>query len=136
MRILAVDHGERRIGLALSDELGWTAAPLTVIERRSLAEDLARIVALVREHRVGKVVVGQPISLSGHEGPQARRAARFAARLAAALPAEVPVELYDERFTTFEAERRLAAAGRRADRGRLDAVAAAVLLQHYLDERR
>lgn len=133
MRVLGIDPGERRIGLALSDESGILASPVGTLERRSLAEDIAAIRELVERHGVGEVVVGVPVSLSGRPGPQARRAQRFAARLAAELP--VPVRTWDEAFSTVEAERYLSVTRRdwRERKRLVDAVAAAVILQSYLD---
>ncbi|HEY67809.1 MAG TPA: Holliday junction resolvase RuvX [Thermoflexia bacterium] len=135
MRVLALDVGERRIGVAISDPSGTIARPLQTLARGSREEDFAAIAALVAEHGVGLVVVGRPLSLNGTEGPQARRVARYAEALTATLP--VPVTAWDERFTTVTAEeilRQTRRKKRRArDKGEVDAVAAAVILQSYLD---
>ena len=133
MRVLGIDHGERRIGAALSDALGITASPLTVIEHTSDEGDAEAVAALARERDVDAVVVGVPISLDGSIGPQAKRAAYFARLLSARL--DMPVEMIDERLSTREAERKLMEGGRRRSRRRegVDAAAAAVLLQAYLD---
>jgi len=132
---LALDVGERRIGVAISDPSGTIARPLQTLARGSREEDFAAIAALVAEHGVGLVVVGRPLSLNGTEGPQARRVARYAEALTATLP--VPVTAWDERFTTVTAEeilRQTRRKKRRArDKGEVDAVAAAVILQSYLD---
>ena len=135
MRVLGIDHGERRIGAALSDALGITASPLTVIEHTSDEGDADTVAALAREQGVGAVVVGVPISMDGSIGPQAKRAAYFARLLSGRL--DMPVDTIDERLSTKEAERRLAEGGRRRSRRRegVDAAAAAVLLQTYLDSR-
>ena len=139
-RVLGIDPGERRIGLALSDELGVLATPLAVLERRSWAIDVAAIEALVRAHAVTEVVVGHPKTVRGEVGPQARRAERFAREVSRAV--SVPVRLWDERYSTIEAAERLAHEGGRARRRRPgsrdhpDAAAAAVILQGYLDSRR
>jgi putative Holliday junction resolvase len=135
-RILALDVGEKRIGVAVSDETETLARPLMAIKRASKREDFQRIVQLVEAERAGRVVVGYPRSLGGTEGPQARRVRRYTEALAEALP--VPVEMWDERYTTVEATARLRDAGRRRsrDRGQLDAAAAAVILQDYLDAHR
>lgn len=135
MRVLGIDHGERRIGAALSDALGITASPLTVIEHTSDEGDADTVAALAREQGVGAVVVGVPISMDGSIGPQAKRAAYFARLLSGRL--DVPVDTIDERLSTREAERRLAEGGRRRSRRRegVDAAAAAVLLQAYLDSK-
>ena len=135
MRVLGIDHGERRIGAALSDALGIIASPLTVIEHTSDEGDADTVAALAREQHVEAVVVGVPISLDGSIGPQAKRAAYFARLLSGRL--DMPVDTIDERLSTKEAERRLAEGGRRRSRRRegVDAAAAAVLLQTYLDSR-
>jgi putative Holliday junction resolvase len=135
-RILALDVGEKRIGVAVSEETETLARPLTTIMRASRREDFRRIAQLVTEQGAGRVVAGYPRSLGGTEGPQAQRVRRYVEALAATLP--VPVELWDERYTTAEAMARLCDVNRRRprDRGRLDAAAAAVLLQDYLDAHR
>jgi putative Holliday junction resolvase len=141
-RILALDPGERRIGVALSDELGILASPLGILQRRA-PDRIAALAGLVAEHDVVEIVVGFPRTLRGEVGPQARRVERFVDELRSAVNA--PVRLWDERYSTAEATARLAAtrkpsAGRRARGGRaapqVDAVAAAVILQEYLDWRR
>lgn len=137
MRILGLDPGERRIGIAISDPTGTLAHPLQTLVRGSREEDFAAIAALVAEHDVDLVVVGWPLSLDGTEGPQARRVARYTDALAACLP--VPVVSWDERFTTAAADEILrqirGRKGRRRARARdqVDAIAAAVILQSYLD---
>lgn len=133
MRVLGLDVGERRVGVAVSDPLGLWARPLTVITRRSKQEDYRAIARLVREHQVSRVVVGHPLSMDGQAGPQALRVERYAAGLAECL--DIPVVLWDERLSTAEAERLLRESGEtsREYRGRIDAVAAAVILQSYLD---
>jgi putative Holliday junction resolvase len=133
-RILALDVGERRIGVALSDPLRLVARPVTVIRRASKAKDFAAIGELVAEHDASLVLCGYPLSLDGTEGPQGRRIRRYAEKLAEALPVEVA--LWDESYSTEEAERMMASHGRLAPkerRGWVDAVAAAVILQSYLD---
>ena len=141
MRVLALDVGERRIGVAVSDPSGTIARPLQAVTRASRKEDFAAIAALVAEYDAGLVVVGRPLSLDGTEGPQARRIARYTAALANHL--DVPVVAWDERYSTVSAQEILRAHSRsrarrpdrraRQDRGRVDAVAAAVILQSYLD---
>jgi putative Holliday junction resolvase len=136
-RVLGVDLGTRRIGLALSDPLGLTAAPLGVVERSGdRAVDHRAILAAASEAGAERIVVGLPLSLSGRAGPAARAAATEVAELAER--AGVPVEAFDERFTTVTAERALAAGGVRgqARRRRIDAAAAAVMLQSWLESRR
>ncbi len=128
MRVLALDVGERRIGVAVSE--GVLATPHSVIYRRSKAQDFAAVARLVAELGAEKVVVGLPLSLSGDVGPQARRVMRYAQALAKALA--VPVELYDERYSTVTADELLAEGGRKRRRTPIDAAAAAVILQGYL----
>lgn len=135
-RTLALDVGERRIGVALSDPTGVVANALEVIERRGWAVDLRRIQGIVQTHAVTRVVVGYPLTLAGEVGAQAQRVDRFIARLREALNVEVLP--WDERLTTVQAERALLEAGLRRKRRRevRDAVAAALLLQGYLDRHR
>jgi putative holliday junction resolvase len=132
-RSLGLDVGERRIGVAVSDVEGWLASPLLVVERREAQRDFARIAALVQEQGAARVVVGLPRSLDGGIGPQARRVQRWARRLQPHLA--VPIVYWDERYSTAEAARRLAATPARRRPG-LDAAAAAVILQDFLDAER
>ena len=137
MRILALDVGERRVGIAISDLTGALARPLQALTRSSREEDFAAIATIVAEHDVELIVVGQPLSLDGGVGPQARQVARYAEALAERL--SVQIVMWDERFTTMEAEeilrQRRSEKKRRQARasGELDAIAAAVILQSYLD---
>lgn len=132
-RILALDYGTKRIGVALSDELGWTAQPLETIERRTLARDIAHIEQLVQEHEVKEVLIGLPLRLDGEEGPAVQAVHEFIAHLGEAL--SVPIVTWDERMTTRSAEDLLIAAdvSRRKRKGVVDRVAAAILLQSYLE---
>jgi putative Holliday junction resolvase len=136
VRTLAVDHGEKRLGLALSDPTGTIASPLEVYTRRGWTQDLAHVRALIDAHAVTTIVVGCPLTLRGEVGPEARRATAFAMRLRDAL--EIPVVVVDERLSTAAAERALREGGGRAPARRRarDAVAAALILQTYLDRRR
>jgi len=131
-RILGLDPGGRRIGVALSDPLGIIAQPHSVIDRNQV-EPVTAIRNLSVDNDVSLIVVGLPISLSGQEGRAAEAARAFAGEVADAVECEV--ELMDERFTTVTAERALIEAGvSRADRrSARDKVAAAVMLQSYLD---
>jgi putative Holliday junction resolvase len=134
-RVLGVDLGERRIGLALSDSSGTLASPLRTLEVTGDPDrDRLAIVSAARDAEAQVIVVGLPRSLSGRDGPAARRARAEASALAE-VAGEIRVELHDERFTTREADRALAAAGkrRRERRARVDAAAAAIILQSYLD---
>ncbi len=134
MRVLGIDVGTRRIGVALSDPTGTIAQSLTVIPRTGWKAVLAEIRRLVDAHGVEHIVVGLPLRLDATEGDAAREARAFAARLAAALP--VPVVMQDERLSTAEAERAMVAQDVRREerRQRRDAVAAALFLQTYLDQ--
>jgi len=134
-RVLGVDLGERRIGLARSDPGGILASPVGCVERSGDPDaDRAAVVAAARDAEATVIVVGLPRSLSGREGPAAR-AARDEAAALAAVAGEIRVVLHDERLTTVQAARSMAAAGRssRDQRDRIDAAAATVLLQSWLD---
>lgn len=134
---MALDLGTRRVGVAVCDPDGILASPHGMIERSGDDDaDRSRIVALVEELEVGRVVVGLPLSLDGSVGPAARAAQIEAGVLAGML--RVPLELHDERLTTATAHRSLAEAGHRSRRRRtmVDAAAAAVLLQSWLDAHR
>jgi putative Holliday junction resolvase len=134
--VLGIDAGERRVGLALSDESRLLATPVVVLDRRSgLAGVLAAIAALTAREQVRQVVVGLPLNADGSAGPQAQRAERFAGLVEQATG--LPVQMWDERLSTHAAEAVLRAQGRNTRRararGQIDAVAAAVILQDYLD---
>jgi putative Holliday junction resolvase len=136
LRILALDVGERRIGVALSDPSGTLASPLTKITRRSAQRDIQAVLDLAQHHDVERIVVGLPLSLDGSVGPQAKQVQRFVRALAA--QASVPVETWDERLSTWDASQRLRETGVRPsrERARLDAAAATIILQSYLDAHR
>jgi putative holliday junction resolvase len=123
VRVLALDHGQVRTGVAVSDETGTLASPLTVVERVETPEGQKTLLALIAELRPERIVVGLPVSLDGREHAQAGRARAFAGRLAKVV--DVPVDLYDERYTS-------ALADRRGGRSARDARAAATLLEDYL----
>ena len=133
----ALDLGSRRIGVAVSDSGRSLASPWGTIERSGdAARDRAAVLDAVREVEASTVVVGLPLSLSGAEGPAARAARQEADALRALLePLGVAVETADERFTTVEAQRAMRASGRttKSARARIDAAAAMVLLQSWLD---
>ena len=135
MRILGIDYGEKRIGLALSDELEMTARGLSVIERRSKGKDLEAIAASVSEHGVGAIVVGYPLRLDGTAGIQCKKVDRFIAGLRDVV--SVPVIAWDETLSTKEAEGLMREAGvkRKKKRGMVDRIAAAVILQDYLNRK-
>jgi putative holliday junction resolvase len=133
MRTLGVDLGRVRIGLAIADEVLRTARAVTTVVRRGDAKDLAVIAELARDYEVTRAVLGLPLNMDGTEGASARLARSFAPKLEAALG--VPVELFDERLSSFEAETRLRDRGisSKDARSMVDAEAAAVILQGWLD---
>ena len=125
MRYLALDVGDRRIGVAVGDDAFPVARPLPTIARRNLRADIEKVRSLAAKEEVGALVIGLPLTLSGERGPQARRVTGFAD---ACVAIGLPIELYDERHTTTEA-RRLGAHD-------LDAGAATLLLEDFLSRRR
>ncbi len=133
MRILAVDPGEKNIGVAISDPTGSIANPLRVIKHYSRAVDAATIAELAREHSAGKIVIGQALDADNGPTPQSRRAARLAA--AVRSQTELPVELWDESGSTQAAKRARVELGvsRQKRSGHLDELAATYILQTYLD---
>jgi putative pre-16S rRNA nuclease len=133
-RVLGLDLGARRVGVALTDAEGRLASPFEVIDRRKV-DLVSRVVQIVSDERVDRVVVGLPLSLSGEEGPAALVARGEVAELEMHLP--VPVEVFDERLTTVLADRSLLALGVRSGTRRaiVDKVAAAVMLQSWLESR-
>jgi putative Holliday junction resolvase len=135
-RILGLDLGSKRIGLALSDPEMPIALPEGTLARRSLPEDLAALAQLAAERGVVRVVVGLPIHMNGRKGPEAVAAETFARKLAEATG--LPVDLQDERWTTQEAHRALRDTGHgtRDRKQHVDAVAASLLLRAYLERRR
>jgi len=136
MRIMALDVGDVRIGVALSDETELLASALVTLKAAGPRKDAQAVAAVVRQHEAGALVVGVPYRLDGSVGPQAEKALAFVERLRRVL--RVPVETWDERLTSVEAGERLAAAGVRGRerKARLDQAAAALILQEYLDARR
>ncbi|MCA1963519.1 MAG: Holliday junction resolvase RuvX [Prosthecobacter sp.] len=136
-RILAIDHGTARIGLAMSDEMELVASPLRTVDARDHAvETIARI---AREKRVAKIILGMPYHMDGRKGEAAERVEHFAKELERALDHEVPVEFVDERLSSVEAEAALSRSGVTDPRERkqvVDQLAAVVILQDYLNTRR
>ena len=131
-RCLGLDVGERRTGVAIGERL---AQPLLTLKRRSKAEDWQAIARLVREHQVDTLVVGKPLNMDGSEGFAAQRVVRYARRMVAGLAEmglEVRLVFWDERLSTVEAEGMLRTGGSKGRTG-IDAAAAAVILQGYLD---
>jgi putative Holliday junction resolvase len=125
-RVLALDYGSARTGVAVSDPTGVLATPLDVVTKANTRKGIERLATIVRETGAERVVVGLPLSLSGRDSAQTQEARAFADRLAARLGVDVPVELYDERFTT-----RLAQRSGTSDTAE-DSRAAAVLLEEWL----
>jgi len=126
LRIVALDYGVARTGVAISDETGTLARPLSVVERVDTALGFTTLLELLAREAPGEIVVGLPVSLDGREHEQARRVREFVGRLTAAV--SQPISLYDERFTSKLADQRGGSAGR-------DARAAATLLEDYLRSR-
>jgi putative Holliday junction resolvase len=135
VRILGLDYGSRRIGMAVSDSLGLTAQPLPALLREGDRKDIAAIGRLAAEAGVTSVVVGLPLLLNGDEGPQASRARAFGEKLSAEL--SLPVTMWDERLTTAQSERHLIESGVRRERRKeiRDSLSAMFLLQSFLDLR-
>ncbi|MFA6234779.1 MAG: Holliday junction resolvase RuvX [Bacteroidota bacterium] len=135
-RTLAIDYGERRVGLALSDELGIIASGIGTLTNDGTL--LAKLTKLLEERDVARIVIGLPLTLQGLEGEIAKKVHAFADQLGAATP--LPVELLDERFTSSLAVQAIRDMGvgkkKRRDKGKIDEVAAAILLQGYLDTKR
>lgn len=134
-RVLGLDHGARRIGVALSDERGTIAQPLLTLVHTKTRDDLRSIGRLLRRYACAQIVVGWPIHLSGDRSPRAIAAEKFADELRAEFA--LPVHLWDERMSTAEAHRHLDAVGRRASDRKdvIDQVAAVLILQSWLDAR-
>ena len=132
-RILALDVGKKRIGLALSDELGITAQGLETLQRTTIREDIARLVQLSADRNVFLFVIGLPLHMSGDESRQATYTRDFAARLESATG--LPVKFWDERMTTIQAERVLRESGISIEKRAkaVDRLAAVILLESYLD---
>ena len=131
-RLLGLDVGEKRVGVAICDETQTLAHPLLTLKRTSKKEDFAKLAALCREHAITKVIVGLPKTLRGEEGPQAQRVRRYAGELQAAL--NLPIDFWDERYSSVDAQERLTSASRKTRaKGDIDSAAAAIILQGYLD---
>ena len=132
-RVLALDVGVKRIGMAISDELGWTALGLETLHRTRVREDVAHIARVAAERGAELVLLGMPLNLDGSEGPQAEYVRDFGQRLQ--KRAGLRVEFWDERLSSVAAEQVLAGQAGRARRGKgdVDRVSAAIVLQEYLD---
>jgi putative Holliday junction resolvase len=134
-RILAIDYGSRRMGLAVSDLLGITAQGLETLERKNKRADFARLERTIREYQVREIVLGYPLRMSGQEGTQSQKVAEFAEELRKKF--EIPVHLWDERLTSAEANRLLrdAEVSSRKRAQAVDRMAAVLILQAFLQAR-
>ena len=132
LRLLGIDHGENRIGLAISDQLGSFAHPYRTLQAGVHVIDQIR--TIVRNEQIGKIVIGLPKNMDGTLGLSAAKAKSFSERLAQAIP-DITILLWDERLTTLEAQRVLHTAGKntRQSKKMIDQVAAQILLQNYMD---
>lgn len=133
MRVMGLDIGDKRIGVALSDPEGILASPLTIVTRSEEMGDIATLTNLVTRNQAGRIIVGLPINMDGSVGQQAQKVQDFAAKIARFI--RVPVEYRDERLTTVQAKK-LSAKGKKGKDVPDDAKAAALILQSYLDEMR
>jgi putative Holliday junction resolvase len=133
MRILALDHGTRRVGVAVSDELKIIAQPLEYIPPDPFADFLARFREILRDQQVESILIGMPRNMDGSYGPAALKVQEFVARLKTEVT--VPIKTWDERLTSKQANRYLIQGGVRRDqrKQKVDKTAAAILLQSYLD---
>ena len=133
MRILGLDVGSKRIGIAISDELGWTAQGITTLHRGNGEGDLREIGNIARQYGVEKIVVGLPRNMDGSLGPQAQMAIGFVQELSEVL--DVPIITWDERLSTIEATKMLIRAdlSRKKRKRKVDMTAAIIILQSYLD---
>jgi len=135
MRILGLDHGTRRVGVAVSDEMQLIALPLEYIAPEPFVDFLLRLKEILREKEIGLILIGLPRNMDGSYGPAALKVQEFAAALKVAVP--IPLQLWDERLTTTQAQKFLIQGGMRRDKRKekVDQTAAAILLQSYLDSR-
>jgi putative holliday junction resolvase len=135
MRVMALDVGDKTIGVAVSDALLLTAQSRPTIRRKNLTSDVETLRRLAMENEVHEIVVGQPFHMNGKESPQSQKVARFVDELHKVL--DLPVIFWDERLTSFEAEQHLEQLGLnwRQRREQVDKIAAMIILQNYLDSR-
>ncbi|MEO3947080.1 Holliday junction resolvase RuvX [Gorillibacterium sp. CAU 1737] len=135
MRIMGLDYGDKTIGVAVSDELGWTAQGVEVIRRKSREDDRTRLAELIREYTMDEIVVGMPKNMNGTIGPRGEASREFADQLAEWFG--LPVHLWDERLTTVAAQRTLIEAdvSRKKRKGVIDKMAAQLILQGFLDSK-
>ena len=135
MRVMALDVGDKTIGVAVSDALLLTAQPRPTIRRRDVKSDMDTLRRLVEENEVHEIVVGQPLHMDGKESRQSQKVARFADEVRKTL--DIPIVFWDERLTSFAAEQHLEEMGLnwRKRREHIDKIAAMIILQNYLDSR-
>ncbi|KIL41065.1 Holliday junction resolvase [Gordoniibacillus kamchatkensis] len=135
MRTMGLDYGDKTIGVAVSDELGWTAQGVETVRRTTAERDFARLKELVAEFNVGEIVVGLPKNMNGTIGPRGEICIAFAREVEAILG--LPVRLWDERLTTAAAQRTLLEAdvSRKKRKAVIDKMAAALILQGYMDSK-
>lgn len=133
MKTLGIDHGKKRVGVSISDQAAKLALPLEVVPGKDRHALLTRIVELVSEHSVARIVVGHPLTLQGESGPQARQAEDFAQRLRHKL--ELEVVLWDERMTSIQVDRARPDGSKGSKDGTRDLMAAVLILQTYLDSK-
>jgi len=137
MRTLGLDFGDKRIGVAISDEMGWTAQGVKYIDRRSLEKDLNEIEAVMKEYgNVTNIVIGMPFNMDGSEGERVELTRKFIKTLESRF--HLPIIEVDERWSTMEAEKFLVAAdvSRKKRKGKVDQIAASFILQTYLEQQR
>jgi putative pre-16S rRNA nuclease len=135
MRVMALDVGEKRIGVAISDAMLLTAQSRPTIRRTQLKSDIETLYRLALENEVHEIVVGNPLHMDGRQSPQSRKVAQFAQELEKVV--KLPIVFWDERLTSFEAEQHLEQMGLnwRQRRKEVDKIAAMIILQNYLDRR-
>ena len=135
MRILGIDHGTRRVGIAVSDEMHMIAQPMEFIPAEPFDAFLARLKEIIAEKEVGLMLIGMPRNMDGSYGPAAEKVREFIAALQTEI--QVPIKTWDERLTSVQANRFLIESNTRRDkrRGKVDQTAAAILLQSYLDSK-
>jgi putative Holliday junction resolvase len=141
MRLMALDIGEKRIGLATTDELGIAIWPQPTLFRKNLSRDLEEILQHIQDHSIETLVVGLPLNMDGTEGAQAKKVRNFISQLRRSMERKgiaVPLEWCDERLTSWEAERRLKEKGIKGKdrKSEVDALAACLILEDYLERNR
>lgn len=134
MRIMALDIGEKRIGMAISDLMGWTAQPLHTLHRKALEEDIEEILKVVKEYSPVVIVAGLPKNMDGTEGFQSEKTIRFMESLQQKLPEGIMIDYQDERLSTKSAKQAMLRAGtkKKQKKGMVDTIAAVFILETYL----